>query len=66
LGRPDISKGEDVYIERAIIDKNARFGNGVVIHSHEGKADRETDFYAIRNGIVIIPKNTTIPEETTI
>jgi hypothetical protein len=40
--------------------------DGVVIHSHEGKAERGTDLYVIRNGIVVIPKKTIIPRGTTI
>ena len=66
LGRPHVGIGENARIERAIIDKNARIGQGVVIRSHEGEADREEEQYPIRDGIVVIPKNTVIPDGTTI
>jgi glucose-1-phosphate adenylyltransferase len=66
LDRPDIGIGENVHIERAIIDKNVRIGDGVVIRSHTGEANRDEAFYALRDGIVVIPKNTTIPEGTMI
>ncbi len=66
LGRPHMGIGQDVNIERAIIDKNARIGQGVVIRSHAGEPDQEKEHYAIRDGIVVIPKNAAIPEGTVI
>lgn len=66
LGRPHVGIGQGVHIERAIIDKNARIGQGVIVRSHEGEPDREEEHYAIRDGIVVIPKNAIIPNETTI
>jgi glucose-1-phosphate adenylyltransferase len=62
LGYPNVGIGQDARIERAIIDKNARIGRGVVICSHQGDDDRDEELYSIRDGIVVIPKNTTIPE----
>ena len=58
--------GQDARIKRAIIDKNARLGQGVIIRSHEGEPDREEEYYVIQDGIVVIPKNAVIPEGTTI
>jgi glucose-1-phosphate adenylyltransferase len=56
--------GNDCYIKNAIIDKNCRIGNGVHI-TPEGKADETfTDMYSVRGGIIVIPKNTTIPDGT--
>jgi len=66
LGRPHVGIGQDACIERAIIDKNARIGRGVVIRSHQGEPDREEEHYVIRDGIVVIPKNAIIPDGTTI
>lgn len=59
---PAIGIGKNCVIDRAIIDKNARIGNGVVI-TPEGKPENfdGTNYY-IRDGIVIVPKNTTIPD----
>ncbi len=62
LGRPHIGIGENARIERAIIDKDVRIGKGVVVASHEGQPDCEEDLYAIRDGIVVIPKSTVIPD----
>jgi glucose-1-phosphate adenylyltransferase len=64
LGRPDVGIGEGTSIERAVIDKNARIGKGVVIRSHKGQEDRDEDRYSIRDGIVVIPDNTLIPDGT--
>jgi len=56
--------GKNCIIKQAIIDKNARIGDGVVI-SPEGKPmDEKTDLYWVRDGIVVIPKNTVIPSGT--
>ena len=58
--------GHNCRIDHAIIDKNARIGDDVVI-TPEGKPDHfdGPNFY-IRDGIVIVPKNTTIPAGTCI
>lgn len=66
LGRPHVGIGHDAHIERAIIDKNARIGQGVIIRSHRGEPNREEEYYVIQDGIVVIPKNAVIPEGTTI
>ncbi len=62
LGRPNVGIGRNVSIERAIIDKNVRIGDGVIIRSHQGEPDRDEELYVIRDGIVVIPEDTTIPE----
>jgi glucose-1-phosphate adenylyltransferase len=65
-GVPRIGIGKNARIENAIIDKNARIGDDVVI-SPEGKADSvDHPMYYIRDGIVIIPKNAVIPSGTVI
>ncbi len=62
LGRPHLGIGRNVSIERAIIDKNARIGDSVIIRFHQGEPDRDEELYVIRDGIVVIPEDTTIPE----
>jgi glucose-1-phosphate adenylyltransferase len=64
LGQPKMGIGRGAYIERAIIDKNARIGKRVVIRSHEGEADCDETLYSIREGIVVIPKGAVIPDDT--
>jgi glucose-1-phosphate adenylyltransferase len=67
LGIPDVGIGRGSRIEGAIIDKNARIGEGVMIRPHEDEAEFiETENYTIRDGIVVIPKNALIPDGTVI
>ncbi len=66
-GLPRIGIGENTRIENAIIDKNARVGDGCVICPSGKKKDAdEPPLYYIRDGIVIIPKNATVPHGTRI
>jgi glucose-1-phosphate adenylyltransferase len=65
-GKPRIGIGANCRIENAIIDKNARIGDNVVI-SPAGKPDKlDHPNYYIRDGIIIIPKNGIIPHRTVI
>jgi glucose-1-phosphate adenylyltransferase len=58
---PAIGIGRNCVIDRAIIDKNARIADGVVI-TPEGKApDFDGENYFIRDGVVVVTKNATIP-----
>ena len=67
LGRPNVGIGRGSRVEGAIIDKNARVGEGVAIGAHASDADMlDAENYAIRDGIVVIPKNAIIPDGTTI
>lgn len=60
-GAPPLGIGRGSWIERAIVDKNARIGEGVRI-SPEGKPPHfdGPNFY-LRDGIVVIPKNGVVP-----
>lgn len=65
-GRPNIGIGRNTRIENAIIDKNARIGDNVVI-SPAGKPENvDHPLYYIRDGIVIVPKGGIIPHGTVI
>ena len=58
---PPIGIGRNCVIDRAIIDKNARIGDGVVI-TPEGKEENlDAENYFIRDGIVVVPKDASIP-----
>ena len=65
-GPPHVGIGHNCDIRDAIIDKNVRIGDNVVI-SPEGKDKEMTGqgFY-IRDGIVVIPKNSIIASHTRI
>ena len=59
--KPPIGIGRNCVIDRAIIDKNARIGDGVVI-TPEGKQENvDAENYYIRDGIVVVPKDAVIP-----
>jgi len=65
-GLPHLGIGKSCKIRRAIIDKNVRIGDNCII-TPEGKADdTDHEFYSIRDGIVVVPKNTIIPSGTVI
>ncbi len=56
--------GKNCVVKNAIIDKNVRIGDGVVI-SPEGKpSEVENELFYIRDGIIVVPKNTVIPSGT--
>jgi glucose-1-phosphate adenylyltransferase len=58
--------GAGSTIEHAIIDKNARIGEGVVVRNQENVQRLDGPGYYIRDGVVIIPKNGVIPAGTVI
>ena len=54
---PRLGIGRDVVLDRVIVDKNARIGDGarLINEAHVDHADGEG--YYIRNGIIIVPKD---------
>jgi len=58
--------GEESYVEGAIIDKNVSIGKRCIIKNRDNVQEAEEDLYHIRDGIVVIPKNTVIPDDTII
>jgi glucose-1-phosphate adenylyltransferase len=65
-GRPRIGIGRNTHIDNAIIDKNARIGDNVVI-TPKGKPDNvDHPLYYIRDGIVVVPRGGAIPHGTVI
>ncbi|HLW34403.1 MAG TPA: glucose-1-phosphate adenylyltransferase, partial [Chthoniobacterales bacterium] len=61
---PPIGIGRSCVIDRAIIDKNARIADGVVITPEGKAANLDAENYFIRDGIVVVPKNAIIPAGT--
>jgi glucose-1-phosphate adenylyltransferase len=62
--RPGI--GEESYVEGAIIDRNVSVGKRCIIKNRENIDHFDGDNYYIRDGIVVIPKNAHIPDDTII
>ncbi len=65
-GQPNVGIGSKCLIQNAIIDKNARIGNNAVIANTKNLDNHDSDNYYIRDGIVIVPKDATIPPDTVI
>jgi len=63
---PRIGIGSDCEIRNAIIDKNARIGNGVKLVNAKAVNEETQEDYVIRDRIIVIPKNSTIPDGTVI
>jgi len=66
LGKPRIGIGQNTRIENAIIDKNARIGDNVVITPRDKPENMDHPLCFIRDGVVIIPKNGVVPHGTEI
>jgi glucose-1-phosphate adenylyltransferase len=56
--------GANCDIEGAIIDKNARLGEGVVIQPFPPGTEIDKEDWSVRDGIVVIPKSTSLPAGT--
>lgn len=58
--------GDGADLENVILDKNVRIGEKVhLVNRNEIQRD-DGDFYHIRDGVIVIPKNTTVPAGTEI
>ena len=66
VGHPRVGIGSNTSVENAIIDKNARIGNDVIISPRDKPDHVDHALYYIRDGIVIIPKNGIVPHGTVI
>lgn len=67
-GKPRIGIGHNAVIRRAIIDKNARIGENVRLLNEVGieNFDAPDSSFYIRDRIIIIPKDATIPDNTVV
>jgi glucose-1-phosphate adenylyltransferase len=61
-GLPDIGVGEGAVLERAIVDKDCRIGRGVRVLNRRRVRHADHDLYVIRDGIVVLPNGTVIPD----
>ncbi len=58
--------GQDCTIRNAIIDFNARIGDGCKLINAEGVQELDNENYSIRDGIIIVHKNAVIPPGTVV
>ena len=65
-GAPLIGIGHGSVIERTIVDKNARIGDGVRISPDDKPASFDGPNFYVRDGLVVIPKNAIVPDGSVI
>ena len=65
-GYPQLGIGADVVLDRVIVDKNARIGEGARLVNEKGVDHADGDGYYIRNGIIVVPKDGTIRPGTVV
>jgi glucose-1-phosphate adenylyltransferase len=67
-GNVPVGIGTDTIIRRAIVDKNAQIGHNVKIINKDNvqEAERESQGFYIRSGIVVVLKNAVISDGTII
>ncbi len=68
VGKIPVGIGENTIVRRAIIDKNACIGRNVQIVNKDRvqEADRESQGFYIRSGVVVVLKNAIIADGTVI
>ena len=63
---PRLGIGRDVVLDRVIVDKNARIGDGVHLTNQEGRENFDGDGYYIRDGVIVVPKDGVIRAGTNV
>jgi glucose-1-phosphate adenylyltransferase len=65
-GALPIGIGRDAVLDRVIVDKNARIGEGARLVNESGVEDLDGDGYYIRSGIIVVPKNGVVKPGTVV
>jgi glucose-1-phosphate adenylyltransferase len=63
---PRLGIGRDVVLDRVIVDKNARVGDGSRLVNEAGVQHADGDGYYIRDGIIVVPKDGVIKPGTVV
>ena len=63
---PRLGIGRDVVLDRVIVDKNARIGDGAKLVNEQGHQEYDGEGYYVRSGVIIVPKNGVIKPGTTL
>ncbi|MFH1851061.1 MAG: sugar phosphate nucleotidyltransferase [Candidatus Neomarinimicrobiota bacterium] len=58
--------GTGSVLKRVILDKNVRIGKNVRLENRDRLERTENEYCCIRDGIIVVPKNTVIPDGTII
>jgi glucose-1-phosphate adenylyltransferase len=63
VGRPPIGIGDGALVDGAIVDKNCHVGSGAQVIGDPRQLDRLTgENWELLDGILVIPKNATLPD----
>jgi glucose-1-phosphate adenylyltransferase len=65
-GEPPLGIGRGAVLDRVIVDKNARVGEGVRLVNERDIQDVDGDGYYIRSGIIIVPKGGVVKAGTVV
>jgi glucose-1-phosphate adenylyltransferase len=66
VGQVPLGVGRNSLIKNAIIDKNARVGENVLIENREQVTEYDGPNYYVRDRIVVVPKNGILADGTSI
>jgi glucose-1-phosphate adenylyltransferase len=61
---PPLGIGRNVVLDKVIVDKNARIGDGAHLTNEAGVQEADGDGFYIRNGIIVVPKDGVIKAGT--
>ena len=57
---PRLGIGRDVVLDRVIVDKNARIGDGAKLVNGQSRSDYDGQGYYVRSGIIVVSKGAVI------
>ena len=66
VGDVPLGIGRDAVLDRVIVDKNARIGDGARLVNERGIQDVDGDGYYIRSGIIVVPKGGVVKPGTVV
>jgi glucose-1-phosphate adenylyltransferase len=66
LGEIPMGIGRHAVLDRVIVDKNARIGDGARLVNERGIQDLDGDGYYIRSGIIVVPKGGVVKPGTVV
>ena len=58
--------GKDCEIRNAIVDLNARIGDGAKLINKRGVQEEDAENWCIRGGVIVVPRGATIPPGTVV